>query len=104
MPHHTLHSPSTGTSVTYSWSPGGGYDAVAFFEDGTRCQSVDEISDSRSLFATARWIVEVSELGNVDDLGDALGRLYLNETLDEIGSGPFGEIAQLVERLKELRR
>lgn len=98
--HHTLHAPS-GTTVTFSWTPAG-YDAVAFFSDGCRASLIDDVTDPRSLWTTARWIVETAAgLGGVDDLGEVLVALLDDAEVAEAVAG--SEISQLVEQLRRMR-
>lgn len=99
--HHTLHSPS-GVTVTYSWTSAG-YDAVAFC-DRTRAALIDEVTDPRSLWIAAKWIVETAGLGGgVDDLGETLVRMLLCPERSNVEAAEEDEIAALVERLVEIR-
>lgn len=101
MTHLTLHSPS-GATATLAWTPGG-YDAVAWVED-TRASLVDDVGDARSLYQATVWISAQLDYGNENDVGEVLGQLLCGLTVDDIGGGPYGEIARLIVALTEIRR
>lgn len=98
--HHTLHAPS-GTTVIYSWTRVG-YDAVAFLSDGSRASLVDDVNSPQSLWLTARWIVETSGLGSVDDLGAVLVVLLFGPELGGVETEQQDELVRLVESLGRL--
>jgi hypothetical protein len=101
MTHYTLHAPS-GTTITFSWTTAG-YDAVAFPRDGMRSSLVDEVATPRSLWATARWMVEAAGLGGVDDLGEVLVATLVGPERGETDVEHHDEIARLVGQLQRMR-
>lgn len=99
--HRTLHA--SGTTVTFSWTSAG-YDAVAFFRDGSRLSLIDEVNNRVSVWDTARWIVETSGLGSVDDLGEVLVGLLFDPKFKEAEAEQPGAIVGLVEQLGRMRQ
>lgn len=101
MSHLTIHSGS-GATATVAWTPAG-YDAVAW-HGGTRASLIDSVDDARSLWAAAVWLSDQLGYGNEGDVGEVLARLICGETVEDIGGGAPGEIAGIIEALRELRR
>lgn len=101
MSHLTFHSGS-GATATVAWTPAG-YDAVAWSGD-TRASLIDAVDDARSLWVATVWLADQLGLGNENDVGEVLARLVCGESAEDIGGGPPGEIAGLIEKLRGLRR
>lgn len=70
----------------------------------TRAALIDNVGDSRSLWQAACWLAGQLGYGGEDDLGEVLSRFVLDETREDIGSGAAGEIADLLQKLVEVRR